>query len=165
MCVQLGEFLRGTLKMSGTRAHLLRDELTHLRRYLAVEKARFGERLEVVEEVEASCLDCEVPTLLLQPLVENALKHGVATLVEGGTVTIRARLHGGRLVLAVENPLDMDANRRPGAGLGLANVRERLRGEHGEDAGLRAGESGGAYTVELRLPAIVEGERKDRSDD
>jgi LytS/YehU family sensor histidine kinase len=93
-----------------------------------------------------------VPPLLLQPLVENAVTHGIAHVLEGGTVTIRAERSAATLVLAVENPCDRDRPDGRGTGLGLRNVRERLQSEYGDEAVLQAGESAGRFVARIEMP-------------
>jgi hypothetical protein len=153
MCVQLGDYLRFTLtEGGGTEMQPLADELAQVRRFLAVEQVRYGDRLRVREEVESECLEILVPPLLLQPLVENALKHGIADLVDGGEVKIGARCELHQLVLWVENPVDNEARLHTGAGVGLANARRRLEGEYAGEATLRAGKQGDTFRVEAVIP-------------
>ncbi len=152
VCVQLGELLRSVLTASGSGSHPLAEELALVRRYLAIEQVRFGSRLEVVEEIAPECLDCSVPPLVLQPLVENALKHGIAHLLAGGVVRITARSAGRRLQVAVANPTDPDAPRQHRPGFGLALVRQRLQAEHGAEAGLRTATTGNSFSAEPYVP-------------
>ena len=91
--------------------------------------------------------------LLLQPIVENAVTHGIAHVLEGGTVRVTVEQVGGTLRLAVENPCDPDRPRRSGAGVGLANVRARLQAVYGTDAWMTAGESGDSWQVQIGMPA------------
>ena len=100
--------------------------------------------------------DCLVPPLLLQPLVENAVTHGIAHLIDGGTVRVVAARAGGWLRIVVDNPCDPDRPKRGGTGVGLANVRARLRALHGADATVVTDERGGRWQVEVTLPATVE---------
>ncbi|MCK5377300.1 MAG: histidine kinase [Acidobacteria bacterium] len=158
MCVQLGDYLRFTLSETSAHMEPLAKELEQVRRFLAVEQVRFGERLRVVEKIGHECVECLVPPLLLQPLVENALKHGIAGLVDGGEVEIGARCDGGQLVLWVENPVDTEAPPRAGAGVGLLNVRRRLEGVFGGEATLRHARSGETYRTEIVIPTIQSGE-------
>jgi hypothetical protein len=158
MCIELGDYLRGTLNESGATLQPLRVELAMARRFLNVETVRYGDRLRVVEEIDDDCLDCAVPPLLLQPLVENALKHGIAQLVEGGEVRIGARCRGHRLTLWVANPVDSEYRPRPGAGVGLENVRQRLAKVFAEDARLLHARQGDSYRAEIVLPAVGPGE-------
>ena len=151
MCIQLGDYLRGTLK-SDSGVQPLAEELAQVRRFLRVESVRYGDRLRVVEEIDERCLGVKVPPLLLQPLVENALKHGIAELVEGGEIRIGARCGRELLTLWVENPVDAEARPKTGAGVGLANVRRRLENVFGDEARLRSGRSGGIFRAEVVIP-------------
>jgi LytS/YehU family sensor histidine kinase len=96
-----------------------------------------------------------VPPLLLQPIVENAVTHGIAHMLDGGTIRIAATRTPARLSIVVENPCDPDRPRSKGAGVGLANVRARLRALHGADAVVSTGEQGGRWRVELSFPAAT----------
>lgn len=89
MCIRLSDFLRSSLRLGERITIPFREEMALARNYLDVEQVRFGERLRVVQDIDAGCADCEVPPLLVQPLVENAIKHGIATLVEGGEINMR----------------------------------------------------------------------------
>jgi signal transduction histidine kinase len=151
MCIQLGDYLRGTLK-SGSDLQPLEEELAQVRRFLRVESVRYGDRLRVVEEIGDRCLSVAVPPLLLQPLVENALKHGIGEMVEGGEVRIGARCSSELLTVWVENPVDPESRPRTGAGVGLANVRHRLEKVFGGEARLRSGRTGEIYRAEVVIP-------------
>ncbi len=138
MLSRLADFLRLTLEDDGRAETTLADELVYVRAYLEIEQVRFGERLRLRYDVADDALLAGVPPLILQPLVENAVKHAVAPRREGGTITISARLAGSRLRLAVldDGPgLADDPAAAPG--VGLANVRARLEELYGERAGLR----------------------------
>ena len=152
MCVRLSGFLRGTLALAGRESIPLREELALARGYLHVEQVRFGPRLRVEEEIEPLCEDCAVPALLLQPLVENAVKHGIAGLVEGGSIRLAARRSGASVSITVENAFDPETPAPHNLGMGLAHVRRRLQVRYGEDAAFQAGPSDGVYRVVLRLP-------------
>jgi sensor histidine kinase YesM len=154
MCVLLGEFLRETLALGGEDRITVARELALLERFLAIERVRFGDRLRA-ELRAGEAGGCFVPPLLLQPLVENAVTHGIAHLIEGGTIRVSAERNGAWLHIIVENPCDPDRPRRGGAGVGLANVRARLRATHGGDAALLAGERNDTWRVEVTLPAAA----------
>jgi signal transduction histidine kinase len=151
MCLLLADFLRDTLAL-GVRDRIpLSSELALARRFLAVEQVRFGDRLQV--DIAAGGAEaCEVPPLVLQPLVENAVTHGVAHLVEGGTVRIRADRRVASLVVTVDNPCDADRPAGRGTGLGLRNVRERLESAYGSDALVHVEETGGRFVVRVEMP-------------
>ncbi len=152
MCIRLGDFLRNSLRLGECETIPLKEELALARSYLEVEQVRFGARLTVEARIEPGCEDCAVPALLLQPLVENAVKHGVAGLVEGGAIRLEARRRGAGVAILLENAFDPDSDPRGSLGLGLRNVRRRLSVRYGEEAEMEAGPSGDRYRVSLRLP-------------
>lgn len=156
MCVLLAEFLRESLAVGADERITVARELRLVERFLAVERVRFGDRLQV-EISTGDAGECLVPPLVLQPIVENAVTHGVAHVIEGGTVRVSASRSGEILSLVVENPCDPDRPKGTGVGVGLANVRARLRALHGLDAQLVAAENGGVWRVEVALPAVTEG--------
>lgn len=151
MTVLLGDFLRESLAVGSEPGIPLGQELRLAERFLEIERVRFGDRLRV--EIDPGGADaCLVPPLLLQPLVENAVTHGVAHLIEGGTVRVAAEQTPSMVRVAVENPCDPDRPRRTGPGVGLTNVRARLRALYGDEASLSAGEADGVWRVEVALP-------------
>jgi len=152
MCIKLSDFLRTTLKLGEKQRITLADELALARAYLEVEQVRFGARLKVEMDAEAACEHCIVPSLLLQPLVENAVKHGIAGLVEGGTIRIEARCGDGRLEFKIENPYDPDSPAASRHGLGLQNVRDRLRALYENRARVDAIAAGDHFMVDMELP-------------
>jgi len=154
MCGLLGDFLRTSLALGGRARVALEEELALAERYLAIEQVRFGARLTVERATEPAALPCLVPPLLIQPLIENAVKHGVADRVEGGTIRIEARRRGAALEIVVENPRDPEAPPRRGSGLGLDNVRQRLTALDPRRARLDVVEEPGRFRVTLNLPAL-----------
>jgi hypothetical protein len=156
MCLLLAEFLRASLALEGEEHIPLSRELTLVEHFLGVERVRFGDRLRADIELESGG-ECLVPPLLLQPIVENAITHGVAHVLDGGAVTVRASRTARLLSIVVENPCDPDRPRGTGTGVGLANVRARLHALHGSDAYLHATEYEGRWRVALTLPAVTEG--------
>src|SRR5262245_11573938 len=155
MCLLLAGFLRRSLALGARDRIALAEELALADDYLAIEKVRFGARLTVEHAIGADAGDCLVPPLILQPLVENAVRHGIAQLTEGGTLRLAAHRDAGRLVLEVANPRDPERTGRRGAGLGIDNVRGRLRTLFGEAAGLAIESGGNAFKVTLALPVSV----------
>jgi two-component system sensor histidine kinase AlgZ len=153
MCVRLAEFLRSSIGLENRERIPLHEELGLARSYLEVERVRFGERLRVEEQIEPACRECAVPALLLQPLVENAVKHGIAGMLDGGSIRIAARRQTGDVVITLENSYDPEAAVAPGRlGMGLAHVRRRLAMRYGDEAEMEAGRTDGIYRVVLRLP-------------
>ena len=137
MCLLLAEFLRTTLRVSAQERIPLAEELALADRFLSIEQVRFGSRLQVERHDRRERAECRVPPLVLQPLLENAVGHGIAGLIDGGTIRLDVARHGDRAAIAVENPRDPDALPRTRGGVGLENVRQRLadrvrrRGAHG----------------------------------
>jgi two-component system sensor histidine kinase AlgZ len=153
MCVLLSDFLRASLGLGERTSVPLEEELSLARSYLAVERVRFGPRLRVEEAVDEAARQCRVPPLLLQPLVENAVRHGIANLVEGGWIRVEARCTEGRLELAVENNFDRETPTPRRNGLGLANVRKRLAVRYGSAARMDVRVVEDRHRVELCFPA------------
>jgi len=148
--------LRASLKSDEHQEIPLADELELVRAYLEVEQARFSDRLSARIDVDPQALSCAVPALVLQPLVENAVHHGISRNAEGGCIEIEARCSGRRLELRVQDDgpgLADDASRDTDAGIGLANTRARLRELYADDQELRLapGEHGGV-SVTISIP-------------
>jgi hypothetical protein len=152
VCVLLADFLRRTLVVGVRDRVPLAEELNLVEDLLAIEKVRFGDRLRFECSVEEAARDWLVPPLVLQPLVENAVTHGIAQCLDGGTVRLTARRRGDRLLLAIDNPRDAEAPVRPGTGIGLENVRRRLETLYGRAAEMRARSEPASFRVELELP-------------
>ena len=152
MTLLLADFFRKSLEF-GERNHIpLESELSLVSDFLTIERVRFGERLKVVEEIKEECKKAFVPPLILQPLVENAVRHGIAHLVEGGIVKIQCNSRGERLVLQVSNPIDPDRPKRKGTGLGVQNVRSRLETLYGNNARVDVEETNEYFHIKLTIP-------------
>ncbi len=158
MCLLLGDFLRRSLTLGVKERISLSEELALTESLLAIEKVRFGSRLEYELRVEDSAQACLIPPLLLQPLVENAVTHGIAGLLDGGTVRIEGRRGVSRLELVIENACDPESPPRRGAGVGLANVKGRLAALYASDADVRVRARADSFRVELSLPAESAGD-------
>jgi two-component system sensor histidine kinase AlgZ len=151
MLASLSDFLRATLAHDGRHEHTLADELALLDAYLAIEKARLGERLRLTMKAGPDLLDSVVPYLMLQPLVENAIRHGIAPLAAPGRLDILVERIGARLLIDVQNDGQQQAHAE--SGIGLANVRERLRHLYGEDQRVDAGwNADGRFQVRIAMP-------------
>ncbi len=167
LLIQLGEFFRKNIQRSD-KFVTLREELEHIRAYLSIEQARFGDSLKVVEEIDPGAEERLVPALTLQPLVENAIKHGIYPKLEGGTVHIRCWVDHDLLRVTIEDDgvgipgekLDTGGLPKPGsttgAGVGLNNVNERLKYLYGSDSRLRIDSvNGQGTTVRIQIPATT----------
>jgi two-component system sensor histidine kinase AlgZ len=156
MCLLLAEFLRTTLRVSMQQSITMAEELSLADQFLSIEQVRFGARLQVERSVDESALDCQVPPLVLQPLIENAVGHGIAGMVDGGTIRLDVARRGDRLSIVVENPRDPDAMPRKRGGVGLDNVRKRLAIVFGAAARLDAAASPTGFRVAIDLPGTVD---------
>ena len=156
MCVLLADFLRDTLAISVRDQIPLADELALTDRFLGIEQVRFGERLQVDRRVDASAAQCRVPPLVLQPLVENAVTHGIAGLIEGGVIRLDVARQQDRLSITIENPRDADAAVSTRTGVGLDNVRQRLATMFGADARLETRTDADRFRVELAIPCFTD---------
>jgi two-component system, LytTR family, sensor histidine kinase AlgZ len=152
MCIRLSDFLRNTLGLGERESISWREELQLARTYLDVEQVRYGARLRVEMNVEEACADCMIPPLVLQPLIENAVKHGIATMVDGGTIKVEGRVIDGILEVSVENGFDPDSPTPRRHGLGLRNVRSRLETRFGPEATLTAQAIKNQFRAEMILP-------------
>jgi two-component system, LytTR family, sensor histidine kinase AlgZ len=132
----------------------LAEELEVARTYQRIEELRLGARLRVSWDVERLPRDARVPGLLLQPLIENAIYHGIEPRPEGGTVSIVGELAGALITIVVRNPVDERHSEREGNRLALANIRERMALLYGELALVKAGRFGEEYIVTLRFPHV-----------
>ena len=155
MCIKLSDFLRSTLNLGDKESISLREELALAKAYLDVEQVRFGARLRVELNAEAACNDCVVPPLFLQPLVENAVKHGIAGMVDGGAIRLEARCQDGRLRVTIQNEFDPEAPAARRHGLGLQNVRNRLRALYDDQARINTQADDQHFAVEVELPCAV----------
>ena len=155
MLVRLAELLRHALDRSGRQWVSLREEMAFLDRYLTLEQMRFGDRLTVTREIAPEMLEAQVPNLILQPLVENAIKHGVEPLLDSGKIVIRAsEPTPGRLRLEVQdNGRGLLPDRGPGSGVGTSNTVARLNQLHGDRAGFRLDPvPGGGVLAVVEMP-------------
>jgi len=158
--LKLGNILRRLLRKHETFV-ALQEELNFIDDYLDIEVARFGrDNLQIFKHVEQNSLDAFVPSMLLQPIIENSLKHGLAAKLAGGQITIRTSLNDGRLVIEVEdNGAGIPEERMPQVyvdGIGISNVHERLRVLYGNDFQLQISSRQGAGTlIHIEVPELV----------
>lgn len=155
MTLELASFFRQSLGMEAHKKVTLGEEMVLIRHFLAIEQVRFGERLQVVELMGEGAAECLVPPMIIQPLVENAVKHGICNMPEGGTITISVHRAGSILNIRVANPVDEDMSslRSEGHGIGLTNVRQRLSGAYKHEAGIQWGRHENSFGVDITMPA------------
>jgi hypothetical protein len=156
MIQTLSAFYRRSLADDPTSDVPLREEFGLQKMYLDIEAVRFPRRLRAEYKLPAELDDARIPGMILQPLVENSVKHAVATSPQRVTITLAARTEYGRLVLTVSDDGDASSRQaaRTGFGIGLANVRERLEARFGNDATVVSGPVPGGYATVLRLPIL-----------
>ena len=153
------------ISLSEARAQItLREELEVARIYQRIEQLRLGERLQVRWKVAELPPDAIVPSLLLQPLLENAIGHGIEPLPEGGTVTVQGRSEGNQVVIEISNPVSATARSvRNGNRMALDNIRQRLELAFPGRASVTVDDGGEHYRVTLRFPLVMEPARAGRS--
>jgi len=152
MVIKLSDFMRYALSRKDEQLVSLRGELENLRLYLDIEKVRFGERLVTEEHIDPSCLEVKIPGMLLQPLYENAVKHGVYESTERVRICTTASIKNGLLEIVICNDFDPEGSSTKGTGTGLQNVSRRLELTYGNKASLFTGKKDNVFTVTLFIP-------------
>ncbi|MDO1445813.1 histidine kinase [Rhodocytophaga aerolata] len=153
MIHQLSDFLRGTLRKEEEQWVSLGEELQHLQLYLNIEKVRFGHRLSTEIDYTEECTSLLLPPMLLQPVVENAIKFGLYDTIDTVTITVQATCMDKHLVITIQNPYDPDtANPRQGTGFGLSGVQRRLFLLFGRNDLLETKAQHHTFTTQLTIP-------------
>jgi two-component system LytT family sensor kinase len=152
MVVKLSEFMRYALSRKDEQPVSLQNELDNLRLYLDIEKVRFGDKLTTEEIIENNCLDFKIPVMLLQPLYENAVKHGVYESTESVRIITKAKIIDGYIEIIISNNYDPAPSLKRGTGTGLLNVTRRLELFYGNKASIKTSKENGVYTVNLYIP-------------
>lgn len=153
MVIMLSDFLRYSVSTNATSFTTLSKEMANIERYLQIEKVRFGDKLVFDFKLEGTCMDHQIPVMLLQPLFENAIKHGVYESTELVRIDMDCDYKEGYLEISIVNDFDPEAHARKGTGIGLRNIRERLRLLYRNEKLLRAYAEGNKFYVYLSLPA------------
>jgi len=153
MTLRLADFLRKSLRLGAQESIRLDEEVSMSISFLEIEQIRYGSRLKIVQKIDDVCRNCLVPPLILQPLIENAVHHGIAHMLDGGTITLESEWRGSVLHIKIENPVDPDRPRNRKGGLGLENVSKRLRAIYKDDARLQAEERDNIFHTDLWIPA------------
>lgn len=157
-CLLIAEFLRYSVAYSKKSLATLSSELEHIQNYLGIERERFGDRLQTSFEIDEKIRDAVVPSLILFPVVENAIKHGIDSCIDGGTLSVVAREQAGNLVIEVANPVDELGRKLKGTGHGLSSVEQRLKTRYGEKALIKTSRETGQFKVQIYLPIDHEAE-------
>ncbi len=156
MVIMLSDFLRYSVSTNATSFTTLSKEMANIERYLQIEKVRFGDKLVFDFKLEGKCMDHQIPVMLLQPLFENAIKHGVYESTEQVRIDMDCEYKEGYLEISIVNDFDPEAHARKGTGIGLKNIRERLRLLYKNEKLLRAHAEGNKFFVYLSLPGTVQ---------
>ncbi len=152
MTQKLSEFLRGTLKREHNDLLSLEEEINHLNLYLDLEQVRFGHRLNIQRKVEEGCLKQKLPSLLIQPLIENAIKYGLYGTTEDLTITLKCTLKEKRLWIEVRNPFEEGSSDIGGTGFGLPSIKRRLYLIYGRTDLLETRIENGTFIAQLSIP-------------
>ncbi|MBC3872723.1 sensor histidine kinase [Undibacterium flavidum] len=152
MTIELAQFFRQTLALSEKQKILLHEEIALCNHFLAIEKIRFGKKLQVQIELDVQAENCMIPPMLLQPLLENAIKHGIRDLVDGGTILVCTKVRAPWLYIAIENPVDIQASPAAGTGTGLKNLQARMRSLYGDKSRVEWQATEEQFRVEITLP-------------
>ena len=152
MVIKLSDFLRYTVSTNTSSFTSFEKELSNIQRYLDIEKVRFGDKLVYDLKTDGSCKDAQIPFMLLQPLFENAIKHGVYESTEQVSIEMKCSMKDCCLEIELLNNFDPAAPARKGSGLGLKNIRERLRLLYKSDSLLKTHVEGNRFRVELSIP-------------
>lgn len=155
MTFQLSDFLRGTLRKDDQQLIALKDELEHLQLYLEIEKVRFGHRLDTSVNFDEECLAMTLPAMIMQPLVENAIKYGLYDTTEKVTISVTCTCNDHLLEIQIENPYDSESNKpRRGTGFGLRGIQRRLFLLFGRTDLLETRSTSHIFTSIIRIPQL-----------
>ena len=153
MLVELSDYLRYAVLADNAIYSSLQHEMENIERYLAIEKLRFGEKLVYERTIAPACLPLKIPAMLLQPLFENAVKHGVYESLQAVHINVTAKVDGAQVVIVISNNYDAgNESQKKGSGTGLKNIRERLRLSYGATASLHTKIENGKFIAILRIP-------------
>lgn len=154
MIIKLSEFIRYSVSQGDKKNSILKDELMNIRRYLDIEKIRFGDKFEVIENITEECLAIPMPNMLLQPLFENAIKHGVFESIDRINIKFDCETKDGFLHIAVENNYDPDSAPAKGSGIGLTNISNRLKLIYKRDDLICIKKEKDKFLVDIYIPAV-----------
>jgi len=153
MVQELSDFLRLTIKRADEPWTILSQELEYLKTYLAIEKVRFGHRLDVILTIDESCYGWPIPTLVLQPLLENAIKFGLYGTTGKISIELIAKMNGSQLEVSISNPFDSDMQPASGSGFGLTGLQRRLYLIYARNDLVKTNIKENSFTVNLTVPA------------
>lgn len=154
MVVKLSEYMRYVIRRNERELMDLSEEMTNINRYLDIEMIRFGDRIEVINRVAPDCSNARIPNMVLQPIFENAVKHGVYESSDTVRIFTRCKLTTNELIMVIANNFDPEATPVKGKGIGLENIRRRLLLQYNRSDLLQYGKIGNLFTVVLTIPQM-----------
>jgi LytS/YehU family sensor histidine kinase len=152
MIIQLSDFLRYSIGNDEKQFVKLKEEINNITRYLSIEKVRFGNKIEFTREIDEECLEQELPNMILQPLVENAIKHGVYEATDTVFVRIKAKKSRASTIVSIFNNYDGESINRTGKGVGIQNIKNRLKLMYNRDDLLNINHGENTFEVTLLIP-------------
>ena len=152
MTIKLSAFLRSTLSKNEKQKNKLNEEINNAKLYLDIEKIRFADKFEFVDEIKQECKELEVPSMILQPLFENAIKHGVYESLEKVIIKLSCGMEGDYFKIIVENDYDPEAIPRKGEGIGIKNIKNRLKLIYNQDNLVKVEKLKNLFRVNLYIP-------------
>lgn len=155
MVNQLSTFLRGTIRAEDDKRIALEEELNHIHLYLEIEKVRFGHRLETTFQISEESKACQLPPLMLQPLMENAIKFGLYGTTGQVNIQLTASARDHMLILTITNPIDADVESQSGTGFGLSSIQRRLHLLYGRNDLLDTHQGADKFTATLKIPQTL----------
>jgi sensor histidine kinase YesM len=158
ICLQMAEFFRYSVSYGRRKSATVGNELEHIENYLAIEQERFGARLKTEFDIDESLLSIPILPLLLLPLIENSIKHGIDNSLEGGILAVSIKKNLDMLIIRIENPHDESERNPSGENFGLESVRKRLNAHYSDKSSLNITRESDKFVVELTLPLNTEAE-------
>lgn len=152
MVINLSTFMRYSLQHDQEETVSLKEELGNIKLYLAIEKVRFGKKLEPVFDIEEGCHDCQIPNMILQPLFENAIKYGVYEATGPVRIATSCKSENNYILIRIENDYEAESGKNRGEGIGIRNIKQRLELIYGNADLLRVTDNRTSFKVELLLP-------------
>lgn len=152
MTIKLSSFMRSTLSKNEKQKSRLCDEIDNAKLYLDIEKIRFDEKFEFIEEIDEKCKNLEVPSMILQPLFENAIKHGVYESIDKVTIKLKCGHENEYFKIMVENSFDPEAAPRKGEGIGIKNIQNRLKLIYNQDKLITTEKTNNYFKVSIYIP-------------
>jgi LytS/YehU family sensor histidine kinase len=152
MAIELGSFYRKTLAISARKHIAFGEEVELCKHFLAIEKIRFGEKLQVDWAIDPATLTAQVPAMFMQPLIENAIKHGICNLSDGGVVQIKGAIENTWLHIAVSNPVDPESPGAIGTATGLKNFKARVHSLYQEKARISWYKAHNNFYLDMIIP-------------